>query len=158
MPVYRGIRQKPFRKSFAQILASGHYSTKNDASVLTGEQTFSRLYERVVDKTLGLVCDLRGDFLIYGWRPWNVPMVLLWMFSLGFMITGIILTVMRDTPSQIWLLTWPGGILFCAALFYLSFWWYFRSPFSHYIVFDRRHRLIHLPRWFSHKQDSIRWD
>ncbi|MFY0666086.1 MAG: hypothetical protein JXQ97_15790 [Natronospirillum sp.] len=158
MPVYRGIRQKPFRKSFAQILASGHYSENNDASVLTGEQTFSRLYERVVDKTISNLCDLRGDYLIYGWRPWNVPMVLLWMFSLGFLITGIILTVMRDTPSQIWLLTWPGGILVCAVLFYLSFWWYFRSPFSHYIVFDRRRRLIHLPRWLSHKQDSIRWD
>jgi len=101
MPVYRGIGQRPFRKNFEQILATGRYSEKNDASVLTGEQTFSRRYGKVVDKTIGIVCDLRGDYLIYGWRPWGVPMTLIWMFSLGFLVAGIVLTVMRDVSGGI---------------------------------------------------------
>ena len=157
MPVYRGLGKRSFRKSFEQILATGRYSEKNDASVLTGEKTFSRRYGKVVDKTIGIVCDLRGDYLIYGWRPWGVPMALIWMYSAGFGIVSLLITLTREGEAIHWIWDWPG-VLLCGVLFYLSFWWYFRSPFSHYIVFDRRNRLIHLPRWFSHKQDSIRWE
>src|SRR5690554_6675590 len=157
MPVYRGLGKRSFRKSFEQILATGRYSEKNDASVLTGEKTFSRRYGKVVDKTIGIVCDLRGDYLIYGWRPWGVPMALIWMYSADFGIVSLLITLTREGEAIHWIWDWPG-VLLCGVLFYLSFWWYFRSPFSHYIVFDRRNRLIHLPRWFSHKQDSIRWE
>ena len=139
-----------------KVLASDGYTEKNDDSTLVGEQGYSLHGYEVKDKLCNIAVDLRGDYLIYGWRPWGLPMSLLWGISGGFGITGILLSLMRDTPSQIWLLTWPG-VIFCAVMFYISYWWYFRSPFSHFIVFDRRNQLIHLPRWFSHKQDSIRW-
>jgi len=151
MAVFRGLKGKPIAFATAeQIKATGRYSETNNASTLIGEQTYSRFYAKVTDKTLGIVCDLRGDYLIYGWRPWGIPMALIAFFSLGIGVSGLIL------PGNLWILTWPGTLL-CAFLFVISFWWYFRSPFSHFIVFDRRNQLIHLPRWFSHKQDTIRW-
>lgn len=156
MPVYRGIGQRKFRLTFEQIQATGRYSEQIDTSVLTGEKTYSRIYERVVGKTLGTVCALRGDYLIYGWRPWNVPMALIWMYSAGLTVTALLAALRSSNSSTYWIFGWPGVVI-GAALFYISFWWYFRSRYSHFIIFDRRHQLIHLPRWFSHKQDSIRW-
>lgn len=139
-----------------QVLASDGYSENNDASTLVGEQGYSFYYEKAAIKLCNIAVDLRGDYLIYGWRPWGLPMTLLWMFSGGLGITAVIAALTTQGEAMHWIWDWPGAAL-CALLFYLSYWWYFRSPFSHYIVFDRRHQLIHLPRWFSHKQDSIRW-
>lgn len=157
MAVFRGLQGKPIAFASAeQIKATGRYSETNDASTLTGEQTYSFMHQKVVDKTLGGLCVLRGDYLIYGWRPWLAPMTLIIMFSLGALATGLILKL-SPAPSDLWILTW-SGIAFSALLFAISYLWYPRSRFSHYIVFDRRNRLIHLPRWFSHKQDSIRWE
>lgn len=139
-----------------KVLASDGYTEKNDDSTLVGEQGYIFRYEGVVKKGINAVSDLRGDYLIYGWRPWGLPMTLLWAISGGLGITALIAALTTQGEAIHWIWDWPG-VVFCAVLFYISFWWYFRSPFSHFIVFDRRNQLIHLPRWFSHKQDSIRW-
>jgi len=139
-----------------KVLASDGYTEKNDDSTLVGEQSYNFMYNKVVRKGIGMLCDLRGDYLIYGWRPWGLPMTLLWAISGGFGITALIAAFTTEGEAIHWIWDWPG-VIFCAVMFYISFWWYFRSPFSHFIVFDRRNQLIHLPRWFSHKQDSIRW-
>jgi len=157
MAVFRGLQGKPIAFASAeQIKATGRYSETNDASTLTGEQTYSFMHQKVVDKTLAGLCVLRGDYLIYGWRPWLAPMTLIMLFSLGTLTTALILKL-SPAPSNLWVLSW-SGIAFSALLFVISYLWYPRSRFSHYIVFDRRNRLIHLPRWFSHKQDTIRWE
>ncbi|MFY0663853.1 MAG: hypothetical protein JXQ97_04465 [Natronospirillum sp.] len=181
MPVFRGLRlpraqyplppltgnkiyyrltcknDQPVALPADKVLASDGYSPNSDDSTLVGEKGYSLHGHKVTDKLCNVAVDLRGDFLIYGWRPWMAPMTLLWAISGGFGITALIAALTTEGESIHWVWDWPG-VAFCAVLFYISFWWYFRSPFSHYIVFDRRHRLIHLPRWFSHKQDSIRWE
>lgn len=158
MPVYRGGTDQP-RYIFKadKILASERYSAQHSSSVLTGEKTYSRVYQRVTDKTIGVFCDLRGDYLIYGWRPWLIPMALLGVIALGQLVLGLIILFAGHSPS-LWTLTWPFGVLSSLLATYISLFWYSSSPFSHYVVFDRRNKLVHLPRWFSHKQDSIRWD
>jgi len=45
-----------------------------------------------------------------------------------------------------------GGAALTSALYL------FVLPCDRYVVFDRRNQLVHLPRWFSRKQDSIPWE
>lgn len=157
MAVFRGLRHiASFWASAERVKASGHYSEQNDTSVLFGEPAFSRLYGEVVDKTIGVVCDLRGDYLIYGWRPWLLPMALLGMINCGAFITTLMAALTTEGTPIHWYWDWPG-VTISGFLLYIGWWWYPRSRFSHFIIFDRRNQLIHLPRWFSHQQDSIRW-
>lgn len=157
MPVYRGTGQRKFIFKADKVLSSQRYSKEHSTSVLKGEKTYSRLYKRVTDKTIGVFCDLRGDYLIYGWRPWYIPIAILAILSMGFGITALLATLTLQGQPPVWWLSWHGvGVSAVGA--YISLFWYSSSPFSHYVVFDRRNKLVHLPRWFSHKQDTIRWD
>ncbi|RUO33730.1 hypothetical protein [Aliidiomarina soli] len=161
MPIYRGIDngkgQRKFRFYANEILSSRRYNKEHGSAVLIGEKTYNRLYQGITDKTIGVFCDLRGDYLIYGWRPWILPMAIIALLSLGFGITALLATLTLEGEPPVWWLSWygVGASTICA---YISFFGYAHSPFSHYIVFDRRNKLVHLPRWLSHKQDSIRWD
>jgi|SRR5690554_4967675 len=108
MAVFRGLQGKPIAFATAeQIKATGRYSETNDASTLTGEKSYSLLFNKVTDKAPVPLSDLRGDYLIFGWRPWLVPMTLIMMLSLGALSTGLLLRL-SPAPSDLWILTWPG--------------------------------------------------
>lgn len=153
MPVYRGgWGHREAKKKFIRELP---VSVKNDDSVLWGEKSVNSLNLQLTDKMPGGGAS-QGDYLIYGWKPFlyflSVPMIAGLATGLGSLIDVIFFRGQGNLFGA-----WEDIILGFGLVIVWGCY-AFLSPYDRYVVFDRRNRLVHLPRWFSRKQDSIRWE
>lgn len=122
-------------------------SGNNDDSVLWGQ----RVPDVVTGEPVAQQGDgwQQGDYLVYGWRPYAGTLGGLSIVAGSIAFVQAIAHFSHGQPGWI-----PIIFLIIAALFY---YYIARARFHRFVIFDRRHGLVHLPRFFSRRQDSIRW-
>lgn len=131
-------------------------SENNDCSVLWGQKTRHPVTGGKVTH-LGQGWQL-GDFIVCGWKPyWSawvstvlVPLSLAFTMTLGYFFHG------HDPENYFFFSDWRLAILFSVSTVFI-YYAAFHARFPRFVIFDRRHGLVHLPRFFSRRQDSIRW-
>lgn len=147
MPVYRGGRghwqaAKRLRRGVLPVAARN-----DDESILWYTHGPKHYY------TSGAL--FYRDYLIYGWWPWRMPWLFtaFWCGNASFVYLFVYGFVPDGTISDLHV----ALITLVIAVF--GFWHGFTHfRFRKYIVFDRKHKLVHLPRLFGRGLDTVRWE
>ena len=96
-----------------------------------------------------------GDYLLYGYWPWRMPLLIVAYFcalvsAAGFTVFAL---ARNATPTDLHI----ALVTLLIAVF--GFWHGFRNfRFHKYIAFDRKNHLVHIPRIFSKGMDVVRWE
>jgi hypothetical protein len=122
-------------------------SSENDTSALRGDVSAKHGVVHMGD------VQLEGDLAAYGWKPaWGV----LGASGMALFCAGIPALVGFFFGGAPWSWFYFGGT--ATPLGIVFFIWYpFIAAFPRLVIFDRRRRLVHIPRWFSRRPDAVRW-
>ena len=96
-----------------------------------------------------------GDYLLFGYWPWRMPLLIVAYFSACISFAWLLAYAIAPnaTPSDLHV----GLVTLVIAVF--GFWHGFRNfRYRKYIAFDRKNHLVHIPRLFGMGMDVVRWE
>jgi len=152
MPYLRGGRTHAYNR---RELAAGRLTVSpvNDGSLLRFPHRKGKARGHV-----GHV--LYGHYLVVGWRPMETLALLLIILGISGTITCFVMALAvhgdwmhgQDEPVY-WALMW-----FSLITSVLTLRWLLRRRYRKFVVFDRRHGLVHIPYFFGSRMARVRFE